>query len=68
MLHSLDMDSRIISYLRICKAPLTELAIQRRSQHGSPKEIRMSPDNKGKRVMFSMPNSRVSQVTTGGWL
>jgi len=31
----------IASYLRICKAPLTELSIQRHSQWGSLEEIRM---------------------------
>jgi len=30
--------------------PLAELATQRRSQHGSPKAIKMSSDNKRKRV------------------
>jgi len=40
----------IVWYLRICKAPLTELAIQRRSQRGCPEEIRMSSDNRRKRV------------------
>jgi len=38
----------IISYLRICKAPLTKLAIQRRSQHGSPEEIPKNVFRQGK--------------------
>src|SRR6218665_116010 len=38
----------IVSYLRICKAPLAEIAIQRRSQHGSLEE-RISSNNKRKR-------------------
>ena len=38
----------ISSYLRICRASLTELTIQRSSQHGSPEEIRMSSDNESK--------------------
>ena len=40
----------IIPYLRIFKAPLQELVIQRCSQRGSPKEIRMSPDSERKMV------------------
>jgi len=36
--------------MRICKAPLTGLATQRRSQRGSPKEIGMSSDNERQRV------------------
>src|SRR6218665_2848320 len=35
--------------LRICKAPLIELAIQRSCQRGNPKDLRMSSANKRKK-------------------
>jgi len=44
-----------VSYhiLEICKAPLRELAIQRRFQHDSREKIRMSSDNERKRWLSS---------------